>query len=108
MKTVKYEMYLNTHNLYGPTVPITKKQYDAFLQGYNKAIAENHKKEQPKNYDKCTDCYEENENYAKDFKIETTEYEKYTETKHLLFDFGFEGGCLVLIKLKTKDGYHWK
>lgn len=108
MKTVKYEMYINTHNLFGPTVSITKKQYDAFLKGYSKAIAENHKKEQPEYHNKMSGRMEENEDYAREFEVETKEYEKYTVTEHVLYDFGLDGGCLVLKRLETKEGFHWK
>jgi hypothetical protein len=107
-KTVKYEMYVNTRNLIGPTVQITKKQYDAFLKGYTKAIADNHEKEKPEYYNEVSDRIEENDDYARDIEVEVKECEKYTQTSHVLYDFGYEGGCMVLKKLETKEGFYWK
>lgn len=43
-------MYVNMRSIYGPVVQISKKQYDAFLKGYKKAIAENHEQEPPERY----------------------------------------------------------
>lgn len=106
-KKVKYEMYVNMRSIYGPVVPISKKQYDAFLKGYKKAIAENHEQEPPERYNDMSGSYEENEDYADDMSVAIIDHETYTQTKHIISNT-HEFGCIVLNRYETKDGFFWK
>lgn len=106
-KRVKYEMYANIRNIYGPGVPISKKQYDALLQGYKKAIRENHEQEPPERYNDISDSYEENEDYANEMSVEVIDHENYTQTKHIISNT-HEFGCIVLNRYETKGGFFWK
>lgn len=104
-KTVKYEMYVNTAEMLGNLIPISKKVFDATIKNYKKQVEESNKydleKYRKENPDKDTRYVD----YAIDMNVETTEYEKYTET---LYAFHDNGTVLCLRKMECKDGYHWK
>lgn len=106
-KKVKYEMYVNVRNIYGPVVQISKEQYDAFLNGYTKAIEENHEQEPAELYNDMTGNYEDNEDYATDMSVKTIDHERYTQTQHIISNT-HELGCIVLNRYGTKDGFYWK
>ncbi len=109
-KTVKYEMYINTSNIMGPVVPITKKQFDAFIKGFRKEIKENHTIHEPDIVD--DENIEDNEFYCPDITEEMVEdTDKYTKTRYVFNDSNGPGSECVMVcfvKHECKPGYHWK
>lgn len=104
-KTIKYEMYINTFEMIGNVIPISKKVFNTTINNYKKQVEESNR------YDLEKYC---NENPNKDTRyvdytismnVETTEYEKYIET---LYAFHDSGTALCLRKRECKDGYYWK
>lgn len=104
-KTVKYEMYINTPEMSGNLIPISKKVFDATIENYKKQVEESNRYDLERFRDENPDGNEEYIDYTVDMMVKTTEYEKYTET---LYAFHDNGTALCLRKSECKDGYHWK
>ncbi len=110
MKTVKYDMYVNTMNTFGEAIPISKKEFQRQLKYYKEVIAENHESHKEK-IEELKKRYPRNWNYSEieycldDIHVRSKEYDTYTETTYVVCD---DVTYIVFRERTCKPGYHWK
>ena len=98
-KTVKYEMYINTFNMMGNIIPLSKKVFMETLNNYKKQVDESRD-----GIEEYSD--EDNKEWVLDeMNVSVKDFEHYTET---LYSFNDEGTAICLKKSEAKDGYYWK
>ena len=101
-KTIKYEMRVDTFNMTGNTIPLSKKKFIETLKNYQEQVDENiatgnaYREQHPESLN--------NEYDLDEVEIDEEEYETYTKTQYTIRD---NGTVISLIKRETKAGYCW-